>query len=234
MQIIPVLDISEGLIVHAKKGERKNYLPIASRLCASSTPFDIIESMLNLYAFRRIYIADLDALQQQNDNIDTIGSICQKYPELEIWLDTGLSLANHYLENLEFTSLRIVLSTESINSISTFTSFVNRYAHHNFIFSIDYKSGTVLGSYELLQAREQWPTDILILNLDHVGTGKGISIPAQLSHSLFQKHNAYYGGGIRNCNDLHKLKVMGATGALLSTALHSKAITRSELISING
>ncbi len=233
MQIIPVLDLSRGLVVHAKKGDRKNYLPIASRLCTSPNPPDVIASMLDFYPFKRIYIADLDALQQQGDNSDTVTAIRQAYPQLEIWLDTGLSLVKYYLENPESTPLRIVLSTESIGSTSTLTACMNHYARHDFIFSIDYRSEKLLGPRELLQAQEQWPRDVLILNLDHVGTGKGINVPAQLDLSLFQTHNAYYGGGIKSGNDLHRLKAMGAAGVLLSTALHNKAITGSELLSLN-
>lgn len=234
MQIIPVLDLSRGLVVHAKMGNRKNYLPINSHLCPSSNPIEIIKCFLNLYTFKSIYIADLDALQHQSENVDIIESICIVYPKLEIWLDTGLSLIKHYLENPKSDSLRIILSTESIDSISTFISLMNNYAHHSFIFSIDYKSGAILGPRDLLLAKEQWPTDILILNLDHVGAKDGINIPAQLNyHDLFQAHNTYYGGGIRNCNDLYKLKILGAAGALLSTALHNKTITKNDLLSFS-
>ncbi len=234
MQIIPVLDLSRGLVVHAKKGDRKNYLPINSHLCPSSNPIETIKCFLNLYAFTRIYIADLDALQHQSDNVDIIESICKVYPKLEIWLDTGVSLIKYYLENPKFDSLRIILSTESIESISTFISLMNIYAHHRFIFSIDYKSGAILGPKDLLLADDQWPTDILILNLDHVGANDGINIPSQLNHhALFQAHNTYYGGGVRNINDLYKLKTLGAAGALLSTALHNKMITTSDLASLS-
>lgn len=234
MQIIPVLDVSRGLVVHAKKGDRKNYLPINSHLCPTSNPIEIIKCFLSLNAFKSIYIADLDALQHQSENVDIIESICTVYPKLEIWLDTGLSLIKHYLENPKFDSLRMILSSESIDSKSTFNSLMNNFAHHSFIFSIDYKSGAILGPRDLLLAKEQWPTDILILNLDHVGAKDGINIPPQLNYQdLFQAHNTYYGGGIRNCNDLYKLKKLGAAGALLSTALHNKTITRSDLLSFS-
>ena len=231
MQIIPVLDLSKGLVVHAKKGDRENYLPINSHICLSSDPFEIINCFLSLYEFKSIYIADLDALQQQSDNTDIIVSICKLYPKLEIWLDTGLSLIKYYLQDLKFDSLRLILSTESIDSISTFTSFIHEYTNHRFVLSIDYKSGAILGLNELLHTQELWPTDTLILNLDHVGANDGINLPVEFNQpTLFQTHNIYYGGGIRNCKDLGRLKTLGAAGALISTALHNKAITRSDLL----
>lgn len=233
MQIIPVLDLREGLVVHAKKGERNNYLPIVSRLCTAATPLDVIAGILKLYTFKRIYIADLDALQQRGNNIDIIVSICQAYPQLEIWLDTGLSLIERYLKDFSCASLRMVLSTESLGSVSALAPFMGHYARHNFLFSIDYKAGKFLGSQEFLEIQEQWPQDVLVLNLDCVGTGEGIHLPAQLPHSLFQTHDVYYGGGVKNANDLYKLKTLGAAGALLATALHDGTITENELLLIN-
>ena len=230
MQIIPVLDLREGRIVHAKRGERNNYLPIVSRLCTSAIPLDVIAGILKLYAFKRIYIADLDALQKRGNNMDTIVSICQVYPQLEIWLDTGLSLIERYLKDFTFASLRMVLSTESLGAVSALASFMAHYARHNFLFSIDYKAGKFLGPQEFLGIQEQWPRNVLVLNLDCVGTGEGIHLPAQLPHSLFQTHDVYYGGGIKNTDDLYKLKTLGAAGALLATALHDGTITENELL----
>ena len=234
MQIIPVLDLSKGLVVHAKKGDRKNYLPITSHLCSCSNPIEIINSLLSLSDFKSIYIADLDALQQQGNNIDIIESICKAFPRLEIWLDTGLSMINDYLDNLKSSVLRLILSTESVDSLSTFITLINNNPQHQFIFSIDYISGEILGPHDLLQSPEQWPADILILNLDHVGSNQGISIPSQLNqYDLFQSHNIFYGGGIRNYKDLRKLKILGATGALVSSALHNKAISKNDLLSLS-
>ena len=168
------------------------------------------------------------------NNIDIIESICKAFPRLEIWLDTGLSMINDYLDNLKSSVLRLILSTESVDSLSTFTTLINNNPQHQFIFSIDYISGEILGPHELLQSPEQWPADILILNLDHVGSNQGISIPSQLNqYDLFQSHNIFYGGGIRNYKDLRKLKTLGATGALVSSALHNKAISKNDLLSLS-
>ena len=105
MQIIPVLDLYRGSTVRAIKGHRKNYQPIKSHICPSSNPMEIINYFLRLYDFKCIYIADLDALLQQGNNINTIESICQAYPKLEIWLDTGPSLIKYYLEDCEYKLL---------------------------------------------------------------------------------------------------------------------------------
>ena len=235
MHIIPVIDISKGVVVHAVKGDRDKYRPITSQLCTSANPIEVINGFLDIYDFRTVYIADLDALQQQGNNTGIIRSISNTYPELEIWLDSGLALMGHYIEDLMLAPLRMILATESMGSISTFTSTVNKYASHRFILSIDYIAGKILGPYEKLQVQSQLPADILILNLDQVGANQGITIPDQLNqNSIFKTHKIYYGGGIRNSDDLLRLESLGLSGALLATALHCKTITRDDLEALIG
>ena len=60
--IVPVLDLKGGEVVHARAGERERYLPIRSRLAAGSAPAAVVDGLLSVAPFRRIYIADLDAL----------------------------------------------------------------------------------------------------------------------------------------------------------------------------
>ena len=60
MQLIPVLDIKDGIVVHAKLGLRTQYAPIQSPLCASSAVVDVINAFLALAPFKIVYIADLN------------------------------------------------------------------------------------------------------------------------------------------------------------------------------
>ena len=234
MQIIPVLDLSKGLVVHAKKGNRKYYRPIQSSLCSTADPVEIVYSYLEFHCFQKLYIADLDAIEHQSDNSGVIHNIISEFTNLEIWLDTGISLISHYLDRLNCRRLRIILSTESMLSASTFSMLRARYQHHPFLLSVDFRANTLVGSQEIMQERDSWPSDVVVLNLDHVGTCMGINFPALPNqHDLFEKHNIFYGGGIRNFADLLQLEKIGAAGALLSTALHEKTITEYELQSFN-
>lgn len=230
MQIIPVLDLSKGQVVHAKKGSRKHYRPIQSSLCSSSHPAEIVRGYLKLYPFRTLYVADLDAIEQQGNNRSIIQTLCFEYPELEIWLDSGLSLVDHYLKSHNTSSLRIILSTESIPE-PTAASLMRDFGGHSFILSLDYRSGGFLGPSTIVQTQDLWPSDVIILNLDQVGTNNGMSFPGGLdSQSLFDQYNIYYGGGISSLTDLMQLEKLGAAGALLATALHDKKISREDLL----
>ncbi len=233
MRIIPVIDLYNGSVVHAKKGQRSHYLPINSRLCTSSNPIEIINCFLKLYDFKCIYIADLNALQNQGNNTKAIMQICDYFPSLEIWLDTGIDLVEHYLNIPKPTLLRIILSTESLDSIDIYHSIINNHPDHKFIFSIDYIHGDILGANELLQENIQLTTDVLFINLDQVGTNGGVDIPKQINfQSLTKLHNVYYGGGIKCYENLNELKKLGFSGALISSALHDNSISNDNLLSI--
>ena len=56
MNIIPVLDLKAGQVVHAKHGNRQNYLPIQSALSDSSEPLTVVRALQSLYPFKlKIY-----------------------------------------------------------------------------------------------------------------------------------------------------------------------------------
>lgn len=233
MQIVPVLDLCKGIVVHAVKGNRKEYRAINSALSSSPKPLDVISDFLKVYRFKSIYIADLDALEQQGNNVAVIESICARYPDIEVWLDTGFTLVEHYLQNLNSCNLRLILSSESLPSTSSFASLINHKPPHNFILSLDYKADKLLSNFDLLQIKQQWPKDIIVLNLNQVGAEHGFQFPEGLNQlELEDSFNIYYGGGIRDSNDIRNLNSQGLSGALVSTALHNQDITGEELRSI--
>ncbi|QMU61014.1 MAG: hypothetical protein GKR92_04585 [Gammaproteobacteria bacterium] len=234
MLIVPVIDLCKGIVVHAIEGNRKEYQAIESKLCSSADPLDVISGFLKVFNFKSIYIADLDALEQQNAHLKIVESICNKHPELEVWLDTGPSLIEHYLQKTDFHNLRLILSSESLPSVTTFSSLLDQYPQHNFLLSLDYKANTLLGPQGLLQHKQQWPEDVIVLNLNSVGAKAGVQIPTELNHhEITNNFNTYYGGGIRNLNDIKKLNSFSFAGALVSTALHNQDITGDDIHLLN-
>jgi phosphoribosylformimino-5-aminoimidazole carboxamide ribotide isomerase len=233
MQIIPVVDLLNGCVVHAVQGNRDNYRAIKSQLCSTAEPFDVIDGYLSLFSFSSIYIADLNALEHQNDNTHVITSICNNYPNVEIWLDCGVLSARSYLEN-KYNNVRIIISSESDISVSNFTRYLNKYSQHPFILSLDFKADKFLGNEKLLAASHIWPKDIIVLNLNNVGSNIGYILPNKLQYSMStKKFNLYYGGGIRNIEDVNQLQSLGFSGALISTALHSQMITKDKILSLS-
>ena len=233
MQIIPVIDLYKGLVVHAVSGDRNNYKAINSKICSSADPFDVVESYLNLFNFKSIYIADLDALEQQGNNSEVVKSICNTFSNVEIWLDCGISIEKYLLQE-PYDNLRLILSSESIDTSSTFITILDQYSEHCFILSLDYKANELLGTDDLFNIKKYWPKDVVVLNLNNVGVNQGFKYPSQLKqHNLINNFNVYCGGGIRNADDINKLSSIGFSGVLISTALHSQTISGEEILSFN-
>ena len=118
MNIIPVLDLMNGQVVHAKHGDRLNYLPIQSTLCSSSQPLAIVDAFLELYPFKKLYIADINAIQKSGNHQNIISSITQAFPNLEIYLDAGFS-STEDINIFNELKLTPVLGSESIANIDT-------------------------------------------------------------------------------------------------------------------
>ncbi len=234
MLTVPVLDLNQGIVVHAVAGNRENYQAVCSDICISPDPIDVIRGLLNVYNFKSLYIADLDALEQHGNHVDIIKSICHTFPNLEIWIDTGYMLIDHYLLKANLNNLRIILSSESLPSITSFTSTINKHKHHNFILSLDYKADCLIGLQELLQHKDQWPKNVIVLNLNSVGVEQGYQFPSDLDQTeLTNNYNIFYGGGIRHISEMLYLKSIGFAGALVSTALHKKHITGNDILQLN-
>ena len=64
-----------------------------------------------------------------------------------------------------------------------------------------------------------------MLDLDRVGSGEGVDFGLLKKIRRHFKRSLLVGGGVRNIDDLLKLKEMGIDGVLLATALHSGKIS---------
>ena len=75
MNIIPVIDLCDGHVVHAVRGERDKYKPVESVLTAGNDAIDIARALIKETGCSEIYIADLDAIQKKGSNSDLISRI---------------------------------------------------------------------------------------------------------------------------------------------------------------
>ena len=225
MQIIPVIDLLNGVVVHAKRGERQHYQPIQSLLTIGSNPLDIVAALLAVYPFQQLYIADLNAIQQQNDNFHHIRAISQQFPQLKLWIDAGV---NKKIAQLTLHS-SVILGSEIFSDVESYLSFKNS-LHDNFILSLDYMPNGYQGPVSLLESSQHWPQDVIVMSLNNVGANQGVNDKI-LSETiqLACGKNVYAAGGVRGLEDLIMLKKLGAHGALIATALHQKQLTFTHL-----
>jgi len=215
------MDILNGRVVHAVKGERSKYKPIqSSMICDSSDPFEIISAVNP----REIYIADLDHIQNIGDNFKIIKKISGKTKTM---VDIGVKNMDDVRKCAQIADT-VIIGTE--------TAFfeVIEYAAIQFPgrinVSIDMKNGYVLTKDTTMEMRpedlvrrmnEIEIKDIIILDLGKVGTSAGVDEIFLKKIADLSTHNILVGGGIKNLVDIETLGRLGINGALAATALHN-------------
>lgn len=230
MVIIPVIDISQGQVVHARLGLRSNYRPVHSQLCEGSAPIDIVQAFMKLHDFGVIYIADLDAISGFGTNHGIISEISRQFPHLTLWLDNGSTSVN---ASLHGKSVVPVIGSETGIYARDLRSL---YAQKpDYILSLDFTGDGFAGDNEWLHAVSDWPQDIIIMTLSRVGSNLGPDY--SLIHDIQRlagNRRFYCGGGVRYEADLLQLAKAGIHGALLATALHNRSIGKSIIERISG
>lgn len=228
MEIIPVIDLMQSQVVHARFGQRQHYQAIQSALTDSSLPLDIVAALLELYPFKRLYVADLDAIRGVGNHLATIIEIAHHYPDLEIWLDAGISNSES-LGIWQGLSLTQVIGSENLLSSSDLVA-ISRYLRGNLVLSLDFNQAGFLGYAALQTDTAHWPDKIIVMTLGQVGSQLGPDMD-QLKTVLrmAQGRQIYAAGGVRNNADLELLQAANISGALVATALHNRNLTPGKI-----
>jgi phosphoribosylformimino-5-aminoimidazole carboxamide ribotide isomerase len=217
MQIIPVIDLKDGIVVHAVRGNRAAYQPIHQASCITSdSDIDVVlAGFLKLYAFKRFYIADLNAITGSGNHQALIDAMLLAHPDIEFWVDSGsqLSEIRDGARNMKW-----VIGTESQQAAPCPT-------RHDFILSLDFKNDLAADHAGWLEHSQYWPEWLIVMTLNRVGSNSGPDF-AKL-HALQQQYpqkQLIAAGGIRHQQDLTDLKIAGMQAALVATALHNGSI----------
>ena len=113
MQIIPVLDLKDRTVVRARMGRRDAYRPLETPLSPTSDPVDVARGLLSIYAFKTIYIADLDAIEGRGNNDDALARLGDAFPGVALWVDNGIADGPRARDWLASRTGSLVLGSES-------------------------------------------------------------------------------------------------------------------------
>lgn len=229
MRIIPVLDVTNGVVVRAVGGRREEYIPWASPLTRNSDPREIATALLERTAADTLYVADLDMLRWGVSDWDR--RFLSDLPATVI-CDTGsLALGSGR------PRVREVVSSEVDSNTPAFVREMLRehVADLPPVFSIDLRDGRLLGRWKEWGARHA--NDILgfaggvaslgfrtviVLDVATVGTGDGPSTAGRIEslREAYPHLELLTGGGVRHRDDVKRLEDAGADGVLVASALH--------------
>ena len=234
MIVIPVIDYMQGSVVSAELGNREHYSPVTSEICTNSDIANVLSSILSVNTFNTIYIADLDCIE--NNRIDEAlwPDICSRYPHIEFWLDLGKFTLSWNQIFQRTPNVRPVIGSESFSSIKKLSDALTSLQNFNPLLSIDVKNNIVLGPGNLLTTFTHWPQEVIILPLHQVGSSTGPDIALiEKVRDILPTQLLYYGGGIRDINDLNTLSKLKLSGALISKSLHNGQISKNDLLANN-
>lgn len=227
-EIVGVLDLQGGRVVHAVAGRRDEYQP----LCLADGSDDVVEianAIVRASGVSRLYIADLDGLQGRPRQTDLIARLAERTP---IVLDAGFESPAD-LANFPITSrIRPIIALESWSSPSQLAEATA--AHPSLIFSLD-----LVNAQPRLRGNE-WPDDclkiiervaqagvetILILDVSAVGRGQGL-VNVELCSAIrntWPKIRIWTGGGLTLCpSETAAAQRLGINALLVGTRLFKK------------
>jgi phosphoribosylformimino-5-aminoimidazole carboxamide ribotide isomerase len=233
MEIIPVMDILDGNVVNAARGKRSEYKPLKSVIVNSFDPLVVSSAFKNL-GFKKLYIADLDAIMKKGDNVSIIARIASE-TGLKLLVDMGIEDMAKAEQLFENKVANVIVGTETLSDLNFLKQIIKFYGKEKIIVSLDLMSRKILTKAESLKSQnavaaamimEDLGFDkIIVLDLARVGSGEGLDLDLLTEMRNRVRMKILVGGGVRDITDLLTLKNLGIDSVLLATALHSGKIT---------
>jgi phosphoribosylformimino-5-aminoimidazole carboxamide ribotide isomerase len=228
MRIIPVLDLKDGQVVRAERGQRDRYRPIVTPLSGNADIVAMAEGLRGVHPFSTFYIADLDAIEGGMPNSESLTHLTRAIPGApELWVDAGLADATGFAAALATPGLCPVLGSESQKDAGVLRQL---HDHPNLILSLDFFADGFRGPAELLDNAELWPNRVIVMTLAKVGSAAGPDF-ARLREikSRAGEREVIAAGGVRHETDLRELGALGISAALVATSLHDGTLTGAQI-----
>ena len=220
--LIPVIDVMNGVAVHARRGDRANYRPIETPLCVGSDPVTVANALCDRVESAVLYMADLDAIRGGSPQIQMANTLLCSRPGLELWVDGGIVGADDAALWLDIPRLMVVAGSETLPSVEAWDRLRAAADPSRLVLSLDFgPDGGFRGPGELLTDTARWPGRVIAMTLARVGAegGPDWDVLADIK-GRSDGRPVFAAGGVRGSDDLSRLGAMGIAGALVATAIH--------------
>ncbi len=221
MRVFFVIDLMNGRVVAAERGEREKYRPVAekSEIVETSDAVELVKAVKPKY----LYAADLDSIMGRGTNVETLIELSRMVDEMIF--DAGVASIND-LEALRGVDGKVILPTETFDLYEIRGEDVSGY-----YISLDFLNEKLLdasGRFREWRDAVEFvntlnPEGVIVLTLGNVGT---LSPNFELVENVINvcEHPVLLGGGIGGIDDLLRAKEIGCSGVLVSTAVHRRKI----------
>ena len=217
--IIPVLDLKNGIAVSGKSGKRESYKPLETVFHKSASPEGIGKSLSDAGAVR-IYIADLDSIENKKSNFEVIQKVNKN---ISVMLDCGARNVFDVKKALEVAD-KVIIATETLKDIDDLNDIFDNFDKNRLVISIDIKDNEIFSKSLnidikefIRKIKELNPSEVILLDISQVGTERGVN------YELIRKFlelPLIIGGGITS-SDIKRLEKLGINKFLVGSALHN-------------
>ena len=229
-----MLDLACGQVVRGVRGERAAYRPIVSTLVAGSDPLAVAAALLPPGTDRRanavpLYVADLDAIQGGQAQLDTLRRLLGLRDDLCLWLDAGLpgiaaGTALRHALGASGERVRLVYGSESLAADGAGQGLAD---DPRAILSLDCRLARPLDPAGLWARPDLWPRTLIVMTLDRVGAAQGPDLATLARLRALAPDRIWVGaGGVRHRADLQSAATTGASAWLVASALHDGSLQR--------
>jgi len=234
MEVIPVIDLKDGIVVHARMGMRSSYAPIETSLSPTSRPTDVARGLLAIFPFKKFYVADLDAIENKGNNTAVLKRLSAEFPELVFWVDAGIADVRHAKRWFKAGFGHLVVGSETQRD-TELIRYLGLGRNNHTILSLDFRGDAFLGPASLLNEADIWPINVIVMTLARIGSGSGPDMNRLTAvKSRAANRQLYAAGGVRDANDLALLAQAGIAGALIATSLHNGKLTGAQIARLSG
>ncbi|WP_130430447.1 HisA/HisF-related TIM barrel protein [Rivibacter subsaxonicus] len=235
MQLIPVIDLQAGQVVHAVRGERRSYRPLrSSTLVQGCEPVAVARALIGATGSEVLYVAELDAILHGRRQPEPLRHLLAALPQIVLWLDAGFEdavAAQALLAQLDPSEAGRVRPVFGSESLRDRTALEQLRDFPDAILSLDRRGATPLDRAGCWDLPESWPATLIAMALDRVGSGLGPDL--ELIAGLRRRApgaRLVGAGGLRDAADRRAAAVAGAGAWLVASALHEGRLAGLEAL----
>jgi len=231
MDIIPVLDLRDGVVVHARRGERASYAALSSPLVDGCVPTEVLAALLAAASraadprpVPAVYVADLDGIGGGATQWELLERLRDAAAPAALWLDAGFADADAALA-AAVRGFTPVIGSESLTDISSLATLRRKLSEDAWLLSLDADAAGPRDPSGVLQRCDLWPRRLIAMDLTRVGSAAG-GVGDWLCTCMRLATDRHWiaAGGVRHRQDLVRLERAGVSGVLVATALHAGAV----------
>ena len=237
MRIIGVIDLKDGLAVHARRGQRETYAPVreAGGAAIDGDAVKLARVYLETFEIHDVYIADLDAIaagRPQHDVIRAVSSL-----GMRVYVDGGVTTPEDARRLIRTGARAVVIGLETLPSFDALADNTLGTPGPT-VFSLDLRGGVPMGTAAGTTLPEEVARrafisgafEMIVLDVARVGSGSGPDLAMMRRiRAAVRMPRLIAAGGIRHLDDVRDLAAIGCDGALVATALHEGRLTAADV-----